>query len=51
MDINEHVEEQNTIDHDEVAISVDDNDEIVAHPSQLMDLCTSTKNQNQWWQH
>lgn len=35
--VDEHVEQQNAIDHDEVAISVDENDEIIAHPSQLMD--------------
>ena len=35
--IDEYVEQQNAIDHDEVAISVDSNDEIIAHPLQLMD--------------
>jgi hypothetical protein len=30
-------ESEDTIDYDEIGISVDDNDKIVAHPSQLTD--------------
>jgi len=31
------IEQQNSVDHDEVAIPVDDNDEIIAHSSQITD--------------